>query len=78
MEVRSAELGATKVRSTEICLAEIRAAEVCIGEAGPAEIRPLEVNRNVTGLRAPIVPDLRALLQDAQLMLVRHGGGYSR
>src|SRR5262245_24863313 len=72
-EVRPAEVHLAQVRA-----AEVRRAEVCIEKARPVEVRLAEVRlpevRNNFGILAPpSVPGGHALLEQCDMLVVRHG-----
>src|SRR5262249_32649387 len=85
-EVRAAEVRPAEVRLGEVRPAEVRLEEVRRAEGGPAEIRlgdarpgegradvGAEVRTDVGVLVAPLVPDGHALLQQCDVLVVRHG-----
>src|SRR5262249_25180756 len=76
-EVRLAEVRPSEVRPSEVRPAELHPKEACLVEvrlAGvpPAEARPAEVPTAFGVPLAPLVPGLHALLEQRDVLVVRH------
>src|SRR2546421_146916 len=66
-EVRLAEVRPAEVRPAEVCPAKVRP-----NEAPQPEVRPGEVRTNVAVLATPHVPRTHALVQQCDVLVVRH------
>ena len=76
-EVRPAELRRAEVRRAEVRHAEVCPAEVRHAEVRPAEERPAEAWNNVRVLAPPSVPGVHVLLEQCDVIVVRHGSNLS-
>src|SRR5262245_38291437 len=82
VEARPEEVSPAEVRLAEVCLAEarlaevrppeVRPAEVGLAEVRLAEVRLAEVRTSARVLVTPRVPGGRALLEQCDVLLVRH------
>lgn len=74
MKVRPVKVRLADFRLVKVRLTKVRSAEVSLVEVGPTEVRPDKIRLFCRILLSPPIPDIHSLLQNLQMLWIRHFG----